>query len=104
MSNANSNLRPLADEYGEIKAILAEMVARQAAIKEIFEQAGVESLEGDAFRCVVSIIEDSTGPDWKKIALSYSPSKRILEHPANQRVTQKGHTRVSVYARTGVTS
>jgi hypothetical protein len=104
MSNAKSNLSGLADEYGEIKAILADMVARQAAIKAIFEQAGVHELEGDAFRCVVSLIDDSMGPDWKKIAMSFKPSKRVLEHPSNQKVTSRGHTRVSVYARTGVTS
>lgn len=97
----DSNLKPLADEYGEIKAVLADLVTRQSAIKEIFEQAGIASLEGDIFRLVVSHVDDSTGRDWKKIALSYKPSKRVLEHPANQKVTQKGHVRVNVYARTG---
>ncbi len=100
----DSNLKPLADEYGEIKAVLAELVTRQSAIKKIFEQAGIASLEGDLFRVVVSPVDDSTGHDWKKIALSYKPSKRVLEHPANQKVTQKAHVRVNVYARTGVES
>jgi hypothetical protein len=100
----DSNLSSLADEYGEIKAILADMVVRQGAIKKIFEEAGVDSLEGDIFRLVVSHVDDSTGRDWKKIALSYKPSKRVLEHPANQKVTQTAHVRVNVYARTGVES
>jgi len=104
MNKMDSNLKPLADEYGEIKAILADLVVRQADIKKTFQEAGIHDLEGDIFRCVISHVDDSMGHDWKKIALSYKPSKRVLEHPANQKVTQRGHVRVNVYARTGETS
>lgn len=95
------NLKPLADEYGKLKAQLADLKRHMVDIKEIFEVAGVASLEGDVFRLVISHVDDSTGPDWKKIALRYKPSKRVIEAPANQKVTQQAHVRVNVYARTG---
>lgn len=96
-------LKPLADEYGNLKAQIAELETRKDDIKEIFEQAGVRSLEGDAFRCVGSDIPSSIGPDFEKIARKFATDK-VIEHPANQKVTRTGYYRVSVYARTGVVS
>lgn len=100
---STDNLKPLADEYGNLKAQIAELETRKDDIKEIFEQAGVHTLEGDAFRCVGSDIPTSMGPDFEKIARKFATVK-VIDHPANQKITRTGYYRVSVYARTGVVS
>ena len=102
MTNAEDNLKLLADEYGKLKAELTKLVGRQKDIKAIFESAGIRELEGVAFRCVGSDVPDSMGPDWEKLARKFASTKSI-KHPSNQRVTKKAHYRVSVYGRTGVT-
>lgn len=98
MEKAMNNLKPLADEYGEIKAQLADLKKRQDNIKEAFEQAGVSELEGLSFRCVVSQVEESSCPDYKAICEKLKPSRQMIA--ANQKVT-KGYTRINVYGRTG---
>jgi hypothetical protein len=98
MEKAMNNLKPLADEYGEIKAQLADLKKRQDNIKKVFEQAGVSELEGLTFRVVVSQIEDSSCPDYKTICEKLEPSRQMIR--ANQKVT-KGYTRINVYGRTG---
>lgn len=97
----DDNLSPLADEYGDIKAKMATLTKRQKAIKLMFEDAGVHELEGDVHRVVGSEVEDAIGPDWQKIARKAGATDRMIEHPANQRVTKAGHYRVSVYGLTG---
>ena len=101
MTKADDNIKPLADEYGKIKAQIAALTKRQKDIKAMFEEAGMDELEGDLFRCVGSEVPDSTGPDWKKIALAAGATQRQIDHPANQKVTKAAHYRVSVYGRTG---
>lgn len=98
-SKMNSNLKPLADEYARNKALIADLDKKQKDLKATFEQAGIESLEGDLFRVVLSYVEDKWGPDWEAIAKKLNPSRQLIA--ANQRLTKKEHTRVSVYARTG---
>lgn len=98
MDKAQNNLKPLADEYGEIKAQLADLAQRQKDIKKMFEQAGVSELEGLSFRIVVSQVEDSSCPDYKTICEKLEPSRQMIA--ANQKVT-KGYTRINVYGRTG---
>lgn len=93
------NLNPLADEYGKLKAEIADLVLRQKTIKETFESAGVRELEGDLFRCVLSEIDESVGPDWKAIAEKMNPSRQLVA--AHQKVTKAAHVRISVSARTG---
>lgn len=97
----DDNLAPLADEYGDNKAKAAKLTKRQKEIKAMFEDAGVHELEGDIFRVVGSDVPDASGPDWKKIARKAGATDRMIEHPANQRVTKAGHYRVSVYGLTG---
>ena len=96
----DDNLKPLADEYGAIKAQLAELESRKAEIKQFLEAAGVHELEGDTFRIVGSQVPESTGPDWEKIARRFAP-QRAIDHKANHKVTRKASYRVSVYGRTG---
>jgi hypothetical protein len=98
MDNAMNNLKPLADEYGEINAQLADLKKRQKSIKEVFAQAGVKELEGLTFRIVVSQVEDSSCPDYKTICEKLEPSRQLIA--ANQKLT-KGYTRINVYGRTG---
>lgn len=98
MDKAMNNLKPLADEYGEIKAQLADLKKRQDNIKKVFEQAGVSELEGLTFRIVVSQVEDSSCPDYKTICEKLEPSRQMIA--ANQKLT-KGYTRINVYGRTG---
>lgn len=102
MSNANHNLKPLADEYGEVKAELVKLEARKKQIVKHLEDAGIHEVEGDLFRVVLSLIPKSTGPDWKSIAAKLKPSRQLVR--AHQMTTRKEHTRVSVYGRTGETS
>jgi len=98
MGKALDNLKPLADEYGEIKAQLADLKKRQNNIKEVFEQAGVSELEGLTFRCVVSTVEESYTTDYKTICEKLKPSRQMIA--ANQKLT-KGYVRINVYGRTG---
>lgn len=93
------NLNPLADEYGRIKAQIADLELRQKTIKDTFEKAGVVELEGDLFRCVLSNIAENVGPDWKAIAQKMNPSRQLVA--AHQKTLKAAHTRVSVSARTG---
>lgn len=95
-------LNALADEYGILKAQAANLKKRQGEIQGIFQNAGVHELEGDLFRCVGSDIPDSTGTDWEKIARALHASDRMIEHPANQKITRGSHYRLSVYGITGV--
>ncbi len=94
-------LENLADELGQIKAEAAELKKRNDAITKQLKAAGVSEIEGDLFRAVLSDIPESTGTDWEKIAINLGATERMVEHPANQRVTKKAHIRVSVNARTG---
>ncbi|KKN33896.1 hypothetical protein LCGC14_0799190 [marine sediment metagenome] len=98
MDKAMNNLKPLADEYGEINAQLADLKKRQKSIKAVFEQADVKELEGLTFRIVVSQVDDSSCPDYKTICEKLEPSRQMIA--ANQKVT-KGYTRINVYGRTG---
>ncbi len=102
MSNANHNLKPLADEYGEVKAQLVDLEKRKNQIIKHLEDAGVHEVEGDLFRVVLSLVPASKGPDWKAIAAKLKPSRQLVR--AHQVTTRKEHTRVSVYGRTGVKS
>ena len=99
MSKLDDNLSPLADEYGEVKAELVKLEKRKKEIVAFLEDAGIHELEGDLFRVVVSQVPESTGPDWKTIAAKLKPSRQLVR--AHQITTRKGHTRVSVYGRTG---
>lgn len=99
MINMNDNLKPLADEYGQIKAEEAELKARKKAVMDQLKGAGVHELEGDLFRVVLSDVPDSIGTDWEAIARKLKPSRQLMR--AHRKVTKKGHTRISVYARTG---
>lgn len=94
-------LEPLADELGQIKAELTKLEKRKKAIAALLIEADIHEIEGELFRAVCSAIEDSYGVDWQKIAIANGATERQVEHPANQRVTKKAHTRISVYARTG---
>lgn len=98
MSKAMDNLKPLADEYAKIKAQIADLELKKKDLVKVFREAGVEALEGDLFRVVVSNVEDSWGPDWKTIAKKLNPSRQLIA--ANQKCTS-GYTRVNVYSRTG---
>lgn len=98
MSKAMDNLKPLADEYAKIKAQIADLELKKKDLVKVFREAGVEALEGDLFRVVISNVEDSWGPDWKRIAAKLNPSRQLIA--ANQKCT-KGYTRVNVYSRTG---
>lgn len=98
MDKALDNLKPLADEYGIIKAQLADLAQRQKDIKKAFEEAGVSELEGLTFRIVVSVVPDGSCPDYKTICEKLKPSRQMIA--ANQKVTQ-GYTRINVYGRTG---
>ena len=101
MALETHNLEVLADEYGEVKADEADAKKRLKEIKAIFEDAGIGEVEGDFFRVVGSETKDSTGPDWEKIARKLGATDKMIEHPANQKVTRKGVYRVNVYGRTG---
>lgn len=96
---AEHNLSTLADEYGKLKAEIADLKLRQKTIKETFESAGVHELEGDLFRCVLSDIAESFGPDWQAIAEKMNPSRQLVA--ANQKTLKAAHVRISVSARTG---
>lgn len=102
MNNANHNLKPLADEYGEVKAQLVELEKRKKQIIKHLEDAGVHEVEGDLFRVVLALVPETIGPDWKAIAAKLHPSRQLVR--AHQITTRKEHTRVNVYGRTGETS
>ena len=99
-----NELAPLADELGQLKAELTKLEKRKKAITQLLKDAGVHEIEGDLFRAVVSDVDDATGVDWEKIALKLGATDRMINHDANQKVTKKAHTRITVYARTGETS
>jgi hypothetical protein len=94
----DDNLKSLADDFGQLKAQIATLEKRKKSLVQLFQEAGVHELEGELFRCVVSSVPDSVGPDWKTIATKMKPSRQMLA--ANQKVNKKAHTRISVYART----
>lgn len=96
-----SELAPLADELGKLKAELTKLEKRKKAITQLLKDAKVHEIEGDLFRAVLSDVDDAHGVDWEKIAVKLGATDRMIEHPANQRVTKKAHVRISVYARTG---
>lgn len=101
MTTIDNNLESLADEFGQLKAAKAKADKRQKEIKKIFQDANVHALEGKLFRVVASDVDDAYGVDWEKIARKLGATDKMIEHPANQKVTRAGSYRVSVYARTG---
>jgi len=99
MNGAKHNLSGLADELGNLRAQMANLKNRSKAIVEQLGEAGVEILEGDLFRAVVSNVEETSGPDWKTIAQKLKPSRQMVV--ANQKIIKKSHVRVNVSARVG---
>jgi hypothetical protein len=96
----NSNLKPLVDQIGRLRAQIAELSEMDAKLVKELQNAGVEVLEGNFFRVVLSSIKESVGPDWKKIAMKLKPSRQLIT--ANQRVNRVAHVRVNVSVRKGV--
>ena len=99
MENAYDNLKPFVDELGTIKAQMVELEQRYKQVVAHFAEAGIDSLEGDMFRVVISQVEESIGTDWKTVAMKLNPSRQLIA--GNQKLIRKGYTRINIYARTG---
>ena len=89
-------IQRLVDELGDLKADIARLQDREAAIKSILIKKGVSPVEGDYFRVTVS---DSkrTYVDWKSIAEKLKPSRQLV----TAHTTIKPVTSVRCVARKG---
>jgi hypothetical protein len=95
--NNNVNINAIADELGQLAAEIAELTARQDALKKELVEAGVQAVEGDLFRATVSTVHPSPRVDWATIAQKLSPSHQLI---AAHTSPAKAYTKVCVKART----
>lgn len=51
---SKSNIAPLVDELGQLRAEMADLEKRASAIKETLIEAGIGAYEGNTFRATVS--------------------------------------------------
>lgn len=54
MNTKRNNLAPLADEYGRLRAQMAEIETKLGALKVEIVASGHDAIEGDLFRVTVS--------------------------------------------------
>ncbi len=100
MTNAtNINLQGLADELGTVRAKMADLKAREAEIRDVLIEAGVEALEDKRFRAVV-VHSMRTQIDWKSVAEKLKPSRQLVTAHTKQREV----TTIRVNARRGKVS
>lgn len=81
----NNDIKNIVDELGQVAAEIAELTARQDALKAELIAAGVDAVEGDLFRATVSLVTPSPRVDWATIAQRLEPSHQLIaahSHPA----------------------
>ena len=91
-----SNQQATVDHLGEIKAQIAELEAREKAVRDEIASWGKGAYEGDLFRATVSIAEREL-VDWKAVAMKLEPSRQLI----TAHTTTKSVTTVKSSARTG---
>lgn len=94
--NDNSELIGLADELGRIRAKMANLKDREAEIREIMLDAGVDALEDKIFRAVV-VESLRTTVNWKAVAAKLKPSRQLV----TAHTTEKEVFSIRVNARRG---
>jgi hypothetical protein len=77
MKKVAKKLVGLADELGNIRAEMADLKNREEAIREIFINAKVDSLEDEIFRAKV-VHSMRTSIDWKAVAAKLEPSRQLV--------------------------
>lgn len=71
------NLPELVDEFGKLKAKMADLEARAEEIKEDFRNSKLSEIEGKLFR--VTISRFSMGRvDWKAVAEALNPPEALI--------------------------
>lgn len=66
------------DEFGHLKAQVADLEARMNALKEDFKDSGKAEIEGALFRVVVSRYTMSR-VDWKSVAEALNPPASLIK-------------------------
>lgn len=76
-SRQKANLPELVDEFGRLKAQMADLEARAQELKEEFKNSKLSQIEGQLFRVVIS--RYSMGRvDWKAIAEALNPPPSLV--------------------------
>ncbi len=75
---AAARVKRLADDYGYVKAEVADAVARLAQVRQAIIDTGEARIEGDLFRVTVS--EYSKYPvDWQAVVMALEQTPALLE-------------------------
>jgi hypothetical protein len=94
-----TDIKTIIDELGQLAAEIAELTARQDALKAELVVSGIKTDEGDLFRATVSQVFPSPRTDWQAVAQKLNPSHQLVT--AHTKLA-KPYTKVLVTARTGV--
>lgn len=85
----NTNLSTVVDSLGQIRAQIADLREREAALEEKLKAQGDGKHNGVFFRATVTSY-DGTSVAWKAIALKFKPSAQLVtahtSHPSIVRV------------------
>jgi hypothetical protein len=92
----NANINAIADELGQLAAQIAELTARQDALKKDLIDAGVDVVEGDLFRATVTEVHPSPRVDFAAIVAKLNPSRQLVAAHTHD---AKSYHRVVVKAR-----
>lgn len=92
-----------ADELGKLQATLAPLKNKEAALKSLLRDSGLEVVEGDLFRATISPGKAGTKIDWEGLARAACSDARLAKLlPGFTTTTEPGEARVSVKAKKGV--
>lgn len=80
----NTHTEPLAllqvtvDELALIKAQVAELSAREKALKALLTESGLGAIEGTLHRATVSWCPGRVTVDWETVARKFNPSHQLI--------------------------
>lgn len=77
-SDTLAMLAATVDQLAVIKAQLAELTAREKALKTILAESQLDNIEGTLHRASVSHCEGRVTVDWETIAQKFKPSRQLI--------------------------
>jgi hypothetical protein len=83
-SDTLSMLAATVDQLAVIKAELAELAAKEKALKAILAESHFERIEGTLHRASVSHCEGRVTVDWETIARRFNPSHQLIAAHTSQ--------------------
>ena len=80
----DAELIAMVDELGGLKAKIADLQAREKAIKTMLSASGYTSLDGSDYRASISWTDGKLSIDWRAIAEHFNPSRQLVTAHTSQ--------------------